>query len=161
MKAYRRDVLQGVRLYGEMHRFIPIYSAWQGAKVTEMAVNHRARRFGVSKYGLNRVIKVLLDLMVVKFLFNYLTKPIYVFGGFGFASMFLAFLAVAAALYLKIAGLRDFVSTPLPLLSAMLFLVGFLSVLIGLLAEVMVRTYYESQNKRPYLIATVLNGAPE
>ncbi len=161
LKAYRRDVIEGVRLYGEMHRFIPIYAAWQGARVTEMVVNHRARRFGRSKYGLNRVAKVMLDLLVVKFLFNYLTKPIYVFGGFGLVAFVLSFLALAWAVYFKLAGLKDFVSTPLPLLSAMLFLVGFLSVLMGLLAEIVVRTYYESQDKRPYLIEAVLNDARE
>lgn len=160
LKAYRRDVIVGVRLYGEMHRFIPIYAAWQGARVTELPVNHRARRFGTSKYGLGRVPKVVLDLMVVKFLFHYLTKPIYVFGGFGIAAFTASFLALALAFYFKLAGLKDLVSTPLPLLSAMLFLVGVLSVFMGLLAEIVVRTYYESQDKRPYLIAQVLN-APE
>jgi glycosyltransferase involved in cell wall biosynthesis len=161
LKAYRSDVIAGVRLYGEMHRFIPIYAAWQGARVTELAVNHRARKFGTSKYGLNRIVKVVLDLMVVKYLFAYLSKPIYVFGGFGIMAMLLAFVSAGGAVYYKVAGLKDFVSTPLPLLSAMLFLVGFLSILMGFLAEVMVRTYYESQDKRPYLIANVLNGGSE
>jgi dolichol-phosphate mannosyltransferase len=161
LKAYRRDVIVGVHLYGEMHRFIPAYAAWQGARVTELAVNHRSRKFGASKYGLNRIAKVVLDLMVVKFLFAYLSKPIYVFGGFGIAAMALAFIAVSGAIYYKATGQKDFVSTPLPLLSALLFLVGFLSILMGFLAEVMVRTYYESQGKRPYLVAKVLNGGEE
>jgi len=161
LKAYRRDVIEGVRLYGEMHRFVPIYAAWQGARVAELPVHHRPRRFGVSKYGINRVLKVVLDLMVVKFLFNYLTKPIYVFGGFGLAAIAGAFVALAGAVYFKLAGLKDFVSTPLPLLASMLFLVGFLSLLMGLLAEVVVRTYYESQNKRPYLVAEMKNRAKD
>ncbi len=161
LKAYKREVIEGVRLYGEMHRFIPIYAAWQGARVTELKVNHRARRFGKSKYGLNRIFKVVLDLMVVKFLFHYMTKPIYVFGGFGMASFFLAFASFAIAVYFKLAGLKDFVSTPLPLLTTMFVLVGFLSILMGLLAEVNVRTYYESQGKRPYVLATIIESRVE
>ena len=163
LKAYRRGVIEDVRLYGEMHRFIPVYAAWQGARVAELAVNHRARRFGVSKYGLNRVFKVMLDLLLVRFLFHYITKPIYVFGGFGLLALAGSGLAGAAALALKLAHIRDFVATPLPLLTALLFLVGFLSLLMGLLAELTIRTYYESQDKRPYLVAQVLHapGAPK
>jgi glycosyltransferase involved in cell wall biosynthesis len=161
LKAYRREVLQGVKLYGEMHRFIPIYASWQGAQVTEMVVNHRARRAGVSKYGLSRTLKVVLDLMVVKFLASYATKPIYVFGGFGLASWGLAGLSSIWALYYKLRGLKDFVETPLPLLAVMFTLVGALSLLMGLLAELNIRTYYESQDKRPYLVAEELNPAEE
>ena len=157
LKAYRRDVLRDVKLYGEMHRFIPIYASWQGARVTEMVVNHRTRRAGASKYGLSRTFKVLLDLMVVKFLASYATKPIYVFGGFGFVSLALALGAFLWALYYKLAGLKSFVETPLPLVTVMFTLVGALSLLMGLLAELVIRTYYESQNKRPYLVAEELN----
>jgi dolichol-phosphate mannosyltransferase len=155
LKAYRRDVVKDVRLYGEMHRFIPIYAKWQGAKVTEQIVNHRARRFGGSKYGLSRVPKVILDLLVVQFLFNYLTKPIYVFGGFAGLAFAGAFGAFAWALYYKLAHLKDFVSTPLPLLAALLGLTGLLSLLMGLLAEICVRTYFESQGRRPYVVQSV------
>ncbi|TMA16023.1 MAG: glycosyltransferase family 2 protein, partial [Deltaproteobacteria bacterium] len=95
LKAYRRDVLRDIKLYGEMHRFIPIYASWQGARVSEMVVNHRARRAGRSKYGLSRTFKVVLDLMVVKFLASFATKPVYVFGGFGLLSF-----ACAAAAFL-------------------------------------------------------------
>ena len=160
LKAYRREVLQGVKLYGEMHRFIPIYASWQSARVTEMVVNHRERRAGTSKYGLSRTLKVVLDLLVVKFLASYATKPIYVFGGFGLASFFGAFASAGWAIYFKLWGDKDLVETPLPLLAAMLTLVGVLSLLMGLLAELQVRTYYESQDKRPYLVAEELN-APE
>ena len=160
LKAYRRDVLQDVKLYGEMHRFIPIYASWQGARVTEMVVNHRARHAGKSKYGLGRTLKVVLDLMVVKFLASYATKPIYVFGGFGLFSLFCAVAAFALALYYKLRGLKDFVQTPLPLVTVMFTLVGALSLLMGLLAELVIRTYYESQGKRPYLIAEELNAIP-
>ncbi len=160
LKAYRREVIEGVRLYGEMHRFIPVYAAWQGAKVTELEVNHRPRRFGVSKYGLNRIFKVFLDLILVRFLFQYLAKPIYVFGGVGLTAIFGSLLVAATAVGLKLTHVRDFVATPLPLFAALLFLTGFLSVMMGLLAELVIRTYYESQNKRPYLVAEVLNAPP-
>jgi glycosyltransferase involved in cell wall biosynthesis len=158
LKAYRRDVLRDVKLYGEMHRFIPIYASWQGARVTEMEVSHRARKAGKSKYGLNRTMKVLLDLLVVKFLASYATRPIHVFGGFGLFSWLCAACAVAWAVYYKVRGLKDFVQTPLPLLAVMFTLVGALSLLMGLLAELVIRTYYESQGKRPYLIAEELNA---
>ena len=160
LKAYRRDVLRDVKLYGEMHRFIPIYASWQGARVTEMVVNHRTRHAGKSKYGFSRTLKVVLDLMVVKFLASYSTKPIYVFGGFGLLSWFGALAAFAWALYYKLRGLKDFVQTPLPLVTVMFTLVGALSLLMGLLAELVIRTYYESQGKRPYLVAEELNAAP-
>lgn len=155
LKAYRRDVVKDLRLYGEMHRFIPIYAKWQGARVTEQVVRHRARRFGGSKYGLSRIFKVILDLLVVQFLFNYLTKPIYVFGGFAAVAFAGAFGAFGWALYFKFAGLKDFVSTPLPLLAALLGLTGLLSLLMGLLAEICVRTYFESQGRRPYVVRNV------
>jgi glycosyltransferase involved in cell wall biosynthesis len=157
LKAYRRDVLHDVKLYGEMHRFIPIYASWQGARVSEMEVNHRARRAGKSKYGLSRTFKVVLDLLVVKFLASYATKPIYVFGGFGLFSWLCALGAFLWALAYKLAGLKDFVETPLPLVTVMFTLIGALSLLMGLLAELVIRTYYESQGKRPYLIAEELN----
>jgi glycosyltransferase involved in cell wall biosynthesis len=157
LKAYRRAVLSDVKLYGEMHRFIPIYARWQGARVGELEVNHRPRRSGRSKYGLSRTFKVVLDLMVVKFLASFATKPIYVFGGFGLLSFACAAVAFLWALYYKLAGLKDFVQTPLPLLTVMFVLVGALSLLMGLLAELVVRTYYESQDKRPYLVAEELN----
>jgi glycosyltransferase involved in cell wall biosynthesis len=158
LKAYRREVLEGVKLYGEMHRFIPIYASWQGARVTELVVNHRARRAGRSKYGLGRTFKVVLDLMVVKFLASYMTRPIYVFGGAGLVSCALGLLAFLAAVAYKLAGLKDFVETPLPLAAVACVLVGMVSLLMGLLAELVTRTYFESQGKRPYLVAEELGG---
>lgn len=156
LKAYRREVLEGVRLYGEMHRFVPIYATWQGARVTELVVEHHPRTRGKSKYGLERTIKVVLDLLVVKFLASYATKPIYVFGGFGILSLFASVVVFALMVYLKLAHIRDFVATPLPLVVVMLALVGCLSVLMGLVAELMVRTYYESQGKSTYVLKDVL-----
>ena len=152
LKAYRSDVLEDVRLYGEMHRFVPIYASWQGARVTEIPVKHHPRVHGSSPYGMERTFKVVLDLMVVKFLSSYATKPIYVFGGFGLLALFLAVAVFVGMVYLKLAGIRDFVSTPLPLVVVMLVLVGFLGILLGLLAELTVRTYYESQGKPTYSV---------
>jgi len=155
LKAYRRDVLEDVRLYGEMHRFVPIYATWQGARVAEIPVDHHPRTRGTSHYGIERTLKVVLDLIVVKFLSSYATKPIYLFGGFGMLSLTLGFILFCITLYLKLAHIRDFVSTPLPLLVVLLVLVGCLGILMGLVAELMVRTYYESQGKRTYVIREI------
>jgi glycosyltransferase involved in cell wall biosynthesis len=157
LKAYRREVLGGMRLYGEMHRFVPIYASWMGAKVAELPVRHHARRFGKSKYGLNRTLKVVLDLMVVKFFSRYLVKPIYVFGGFGVWSIFGGIAVISYALYLKFFEAISLIQTPLPVLAAMLILIGFTSILMGLLAEITVRTYFESQGLRSYNIQKLLN----
>ena len=155
LKAYRRDVLQGVRLYGEMHRFIPIYASWMGAKVIEVPVRHHPRIAGKSKYGLERMAKVVLDLIVVKFLEKYIVKPIYVFGGFGIFSLFLAVLTFLWMLALKVFEDISFISTPLPVFSAMCVLIGCMSILIGLVAEIVVRTYFEAQNRTPYAVRHV------
>jgi len=157
LKAYRKEVLEGMRLYGEMHRFVPIYASWMGAKVVEMPVRHHARRFGTSKYGLNRTLKVILDLMVVQFFARYLVKPIYIFGSFGLWSILGGFATIAYALYLKYFEGTSLIQTPLPVLAAMLVLVGVSSILIGLLAEIMVRTYFESQDRRAYDIRRLVN----
>jgi dolichol-phosphate mannosyltransferase len=157
LKVYRKEVIKGVRLYGEMHRFIPIYAAWQGAKVAELPVRHHPRQFGQSKYGLERIFKVVLDLMVVKFLDRHFVKPIYVFGGFAVFSFALAGLAGLYMLYLKFFEGLSMIQTPLPLLSAMGFLVGVMSLLMGLLAEMLVRIYFEAQNRSPYLVRDLTN----
>ena len=146
-----------MRLYGEMHRFIPIYATWQGGKVTEIPVKHHARLHGHSKYGLERVAKVLLDLLVVKFLANYATKPIYVFGGFGIVSIAISFLSGIWAVYLKLFEDTSFISTPLPLLVVLTFITGIMSMLMGLLAEIIMRTYYEAQGKQVYLVRDTVN----
>lgn len=157
LKAYRREALNGVKLYGEMHRFVPIYAAWNGARVTEIPVTHHPRLHGESKYGLERIIKVLLDLLVVKFLFRYSGKPIYVFGGFGLFSIMCGFLAGFWAVGLKFTGI-SFVQTPLPLLCVFLGAMGVMSILMGLLAEMLNRTYHESQGKAVYRIARVVRS---
>jgi len=156
LKAYRRDILKNIRLYGEMHRFIPIYAQWIGARVSEIPVRHHPRTHGSSKYGLNRVFKVILDLMVVKFLLSYSQKPIYVFGGLGFVMILGAFFSGVYAIYLKFFRGTSFILTPLPLLCVLLAVLGSLSILMGFLAEILTRTYYESQGKPTYQIKEVI-----
>lgn len=152
LKAYRRESLQDVRLYGEMHRFIPIYAAWAGARVTEIPVEHHARVMGKSKYGLSRTLKVVFDLMTIKFMASYQTKPIYVFGSFGMLAFAISILGGLYAVFLKIFHKADFVQTPLPILSIVMFAVGVQFLLMGLLAEMLVRTYHESQAKSIYAV---------
>jgi len=152
LKAYRRESLQDVRLYGEMHRFIPIYAAWAGARVTEIPVEHHARTMGKSKYGLSRTIKVVFDLMTIKFMASYQTKPIYVFGSFGMLAFAISVLSGLYALFLKVIHKADFVQTPLPILCIVMFAVGVQFLLMGLLAEMLVRTYHESQAKAIYSV---------
>ncbi len=157
LKAYRREVIKSVRLYGEMHRFIPIYTTWFGGRIAELPVNHRPRLGGRSKYGLGRTFKILLDIAVVRFLDRYLTKPIYIFGGFGLVSIFAGAIAATYMLWLKFGAGLSFILTPLPVVVTMLFVTGLLAVLMGLLAELMVRTYFESQDKRVYAVKTLIN----
>jgi len=152
LKAYKRDILKNIKLYGEMHRFIPIYAQWIGAHVSEIPVRHFPRMSGKSKYGMNRVFKIILDLMVVKFLLSYSQKPIYVFGGMGLLMVLGAFISGGVAIYLKCFEGTSFILTPLPLLCVLLLMLGFLSILMGFLAEILTRTYYESQGKPTYQI---------
>ena len=159
LKAYRRDVIQDVKLYGEMHRFIPIYASWAGARVTEIPVDHHARTMGKSKYGISRTVKVIFDLMTIKFMAEYHTKPIYVFGTFGLLAFIASVLAGLYAIFLKFAdrlGLpqyqADLVETPLPILSTVMFAISIQFFLMGLLAELLVRTYHESQDKAIYAV---------
>jgi glycosyltransferase involved in cell wall biosynthesis len=152
LKAYRRESLEDVRLYGEMHRFIPIYASWAGARVTEIPVEHHRRTMGKSKYGLSRTLKVVFDLMTIKFMASYGTKPIYVFGTFGVCAFAISLLAGLYAVFLKIFHKADFVQTPLPILAIVMFAVGVQFLLMGLLAEMLVRTYHESQAKRIYAV---------
>ncbi len=152
LKAYRREVITGFRLYGEMHRFIPAYAGSVGAKIIEVPVRHHARRFGQTKYGLERTAKVILDLFTVKFLMSYSAKPIYLFGGAGLglmggSSLMLLFLLVRR-LWLKISVF----DSPLFFVGIMLLILGFQSILMGLIAELLARTYHESQRKPTYTV---------
>jgi glycosyltransferase involved in cell wall biosynthesis len=152
LKAYRRESLTDVHLYGEMHRFIPIYASWSGARVAEIPVEHHARIMGSSKYGLSRTLKVVFDLMTIKFMASYQTKPIYVFGSFGMLAFLISLLAGLYAVFLKLFHKADFVQTPLPILAIVMFAVGIQFLLMGLLAEMLVRTYHESQAKSIYAV---------
>ena len=152
LKAYRRDSLTDVRLYGEMHRFIPIYASWAGARVTEIPVDHHARTMGVSKYGLSRTLKVVFDLVTIKFMASYQTKPIYVFGSFGVLAFAVSFIAGLWAVFLKFVEGVSFILTPLPILAIVMFAVAIQFFLMGLLAEMQVRTYHESQAKTIYAV---------
>jgi glycosyltransferase involved in cell wall biosynthesis len=152
LKAYRRDVIQDVKLYGEMHRFIPIYASWAGARVAEIPVEHHARTMGKSKYGISRTLKVVFDLMTIKFMASYQTKPIYVFGMFGLVSFLLSVFAGLWAFVLKFIYDVSFILTPLPVIAIVLLAISMQFFLMGLLAEMLVRTYHESQNKAIYTV---------
>ena len=157
LKAYRKDIIKGVKLYGEMHRFVPIYATWEGARVTEIPVAHYSRLFGKSKYGMGRVVKVILDMIVIKFLSSYTEKPMHLFGSFGLISFLFSGVFLAWALYLKFEQGISLVQTPLPLVVTMTFLTGVSCILMGLLAELSTRTYHECQNKSVYSIRETRN----
>ena len=155
LKAYRRESLQDVRLYGEMHRFIPIYASWAGARVTEIPVEHHARTMGKSKYGLSRTIKVVFDLITIKFMASYQTKPLYLFGWAGLLTFAVSFVSGLFAFLMKFAGWphhADFIQTPLPIITLVTLVLGVQLFLMGLLAEMLVRTYHESQAKPIYAV---------
>ncbi|HEX9676053.1 MAG TPA: glycosyltransferase family 2 protein [Anaerolineales bacterium] len=157
LKAYRQEVLQGFRLYGEMHRFIPAYAGSVGARIVEVPVRHHARVHGQTKYGLERTLKVLLDLFTVKFLISYAHKPIYLFGGTGVA---LIVPSLGVLLFLMLRRLLFGISvlgSPLFPTSSMLLILGFQSILMGFIAELLVRTYHESQAKPTYSVRRTLN----
>ncbi len=165
MKAYRRQVLEDVTLYGEMHRFLPAICKWRGARVTELIVNHRAREFGVSKYGLKRTFKVLLDLLTVKFLGDYGTKPIYFFGKLAAITFAVTTVSLTVAVLQKLGlvwtetGERLSLNRNIFLLfSMMTFLIAIIFLMMGVLSELMVRIYYESQARRPYKVRYTHRG---
>ena len=155
LKAYRRESLEDVKLYGEMHRFIPIYAAWAGARVTEIPVTHHARTMGKSKYGLSRTVKVVFDLITIKFMASYQTKPLYLFGWAGLLTFAVSLLSALLACLMKFLSWphhADFIQTPLPVVSMVTLVLGVQLFLMGLLAEMMVRTYHESQAKSIYAV---------
>ena len=157
LKAYRKDVILDIKLYGQMHRFIPVYCKWQGGKVTEMPVQYQPRKYGKSNYGIARTGKVVLDLIVIRFLDKYMQRPIHFFGQIGFFSILLSVLSFILALYFKITHQKDLIQTPLPIFTAMFFIVGLLMILMGVIAEMVMRIYYESQSKITYLIKNKIN----
>lgn len=157
LKAYRRKVIQGVVLYGEMHRFIPAYASWYGAKVTEIPVNYTDRKFGKSNYGISRTFRVLLDLLMIKFFEKYRDRPIHFFGGFGFLFLFLGGLALVCALAFRFFIGISLIQTPLPTLAGLLASMGVNFVLIGVVAEMLVRQKYEEGGVTPYRIKESIN----
>ncbi|NOX61932.1 MAG: glycosyltransferase family 2 protein [Chloroflexi bacterium] len=156
LKAYRNEVVKNIDLYGELHRFIPALASGMGVRVTEVPVNHRAREHGQSKYGISRTFRVMLDLITVSFLLSYGTRPIHVFGGVGLLSMAVGVLLGVYLTFVKFVGGQDIGTRPLLLLAVLLILVGVQMVGMGLLGELIVRTYFESQNKPIYFIREVL-----
>jgi glycosyltransferase involved in cell wall biosynthesis len=161
LKAYRKVVLAEIKLYGEMHRFIPALASWSGARIAETVVNHRPRTAGAPKYGLARTWKVLLDLITVKFLGSYSTKPIYIFGGLGLLSTLGAVAFGLTVLYQKFADDFSMNRNPLLILTAVLMIATIQFILMGLLAELLVRTYHESQNRPTYVIKEILESSGE
>jgi len=157
LKAYRRWTIEDVRLYGEMHRYIPIYASWQGARVGEMAVTHRPRLHGKSKYGLSRTPRVLLDLLVIFFLDRAVDRPMQFFGTAGLYAFIGAFLVGCWALWLRFVEGVSFILTPLPLLVSLLVITGLLCLFLGVIAEMVMRTYYESRDRRAYLVRRTVN----
>lgn len=157
LKVYRSDVIKGTQLYGEMHRFISAYAALRGGKVGELAINHRPRKFGKSNYGISRTFRVLLDLLLIRFLHKYMNRPIHFFGMAGFVSFGLAGLSGLLALYLRFFADISLIQTPLPVLTALLIIVGVQLIGMGILAEMIMRVYYEAQNKAPYVVRETVN----
>ncbi len=157
LKAYRREVLTDFRLYGEMHRFIPAYASSVGARIIEVPVHHHPRRFGKSKYGLMRTIKVVLDLFTVKFLISYANKPIYLFGGVGITLIVMSGLTLLFLMIRRLGFQVSVLNSPLFQVSIMFMILGVQSILMGLIAELLVRTYHESQQKRTYIVRKIIN----
>ena len=159
LKAYRRDVLADVQLYGELHRFIPALAHAAGARVTEIPVRHHPRRFGKAKYGLSRTVKVFLDILAVRFLMSYSTRPIHIFGMLGLFSFLVGGLVLAYLAVVRVFFQQPIADRPLALLGILLVMLGVQLVTSGLLAELVARTYYESQGKRIYTVREELGAA--
>ncbi|MGB4594613.1 MAG: glycosyltransferase family 2 protein [Anaerolineaceae bacterium] len=156
LKAYRRDILDKIRLYGEMHRFIPVYAYAAGAKVSEVVVRHHPRKHGKANYGLERTVKVILDLITVKFLTSYSKKPIYLFGGVGLGLIFISSITFIWLAVRRIVASVSVLGSPWFQISVMMFILGFIAILLGLIAELLMRTYYESQSKPTYNVRKVI-----
>jgi len=158
LKAYRSEVVKGIRLYGELHRFIPALASWMGVRVTEVPVNDRRRKFGKSKYGISRTLRVFLDLITVRFMLGYSTRPLHIFGGLGLLSFGTGLLIGLYLTFVKLVLEQDIGTRPLLLLAVLLVILGVQMVSMGLLAEMITRTYHEAQNKPIYVIREQLDG---
>jgi len=160
LKAYRQEVLVGLNLYGDMHRFMAAYAVWNhNARVAEILVTYTPRKHGKSNYGLNRTWKVLLDVLMMKFMTRYASRPLHLFGNIGFISILLGIISGIVAIYfrLSVVNHKDFIQTPLPVIMAMFIIVGVLLILMGLLAEILMRTYHEVQGKPTYITKETIN----
>ena len=155
LKVYKRKILKDIKLYGEMHRFIPIYISWQGGKILEVPVNHKRRFLGRSKYGILRTFSVIADLIFLKFMEKQFSKPIHLFGGFAIINFSLSILSFILMVYFKYFMNKSFIQTPLPELIILFLMVGTLSIFMGFIAEIIMRTYFESQNISPYNIRKI------
>jgi glycosyltransferase involved in cell wall biosynthesis len=156
LKAYRREIVKDIKLYGEMHRFLPALAGWVGGRIAEIPVKHHPRTRGRSKYNITRTMKVLIDLITVKFLLSYSTKPNYVFGGMGIMSLSVGFISLVVVAY-RVVVLKRLEATPLVFIMTILFLAGIQLILMGLLAEMLIRTHFESQGKKIYFIKEKIN----
>jgi glycosyltransferase involved in cell wall biosynthesis len=156
LKAYRREVVKGTKLYGELHRFIPALASWMGVKVAEVPVSHAPRQYGRSKYGLGRTIRVLLDLLTVKFLLDYATRPIQIFGLMGFVSLVMGMGIGTYLTVLRLFWRVPLADRPILLLAILLVVIGVQLIIMGLLGELVVRTYHETQNKPIYYVREIL-----
>ncbi len=157
LKIYRREIIKDIQLYGELHRFIPVLAKWAGARIGEVPVRHHPRQYGKSKYGLARTIRVILDLITVTFLMNYATTPLRIFGGVGFWSILFGFISGITAIVMRLIGIQNLNRNPLLLIAVGAVIVGIQFILMGLLGEINIRTYYESQSKPIYLIRETRN----
>ena len=155
---FRAEVVKPLKLYGEMHRFLPAIASEQGVAITEVVVNHRARRYGRSKYGIGRTVRVILDLLTVKFLLSYSTRPLQIFGLIGFAMGLLGTGIVGWLAYVRLTGQESIANRPALLFGILLVFTGLQLVTLGLLAELKARTYHESQKKPTYAIREILEA---
>jgi len=161
LKAYKKEVVKNIKLYGEMHRFIPALAEWIGASICEVKVKHFSRKYGKSKYGFSRIGRGLLDLLTVKFLLSFSTRPIQIFGKFGIVSIFLGFFSGVVLIIMKVVHRVNMTGNPFLYLSILFFLVGTQFISIGLLGEIISRTYHESQNKPIYFVKEILTHKKE
>jgi len=158
LKAFRREIITSFRLYGEMHRFIPVYANWVGAKILEVPVNHHARQYGKTKYGLSRTVRVILDLLTVRMLTRFATRPSHMIGGFGMKLIGVGALTLLGGIIHRLCSGSAALLMPLLQLGVTIGLFGIQCILLGLLAELLMRTYFESQSKPAYTVRRVIRG---
>lgn len=161
LKAFRKDVVKNINLYGEMHRFIPAIASMMGVDIAEVKVHHRPRKYGKSKYSIMRVVKVVLDLLTVKFLLSYSTRPLQIFGLFGLVSGLIGGVLAIILSYQRLILQQGIANRPLLLLAILLLVIGFQFITLGLLAEIMVRAYHESLQKKTYYIKEIVEDNSE